>query len=471
MTDRPGADPPIDARSTTDEAGRLEGADLARRRFFRQFAGEVVRSAATVTGAAGILQRSLAEASWASVDPSAVAGVVPGAGAAGIGTDARAAFRIDGDRLLVIDQRLLPDQLVEFPIATSSDAVRAIRESVIRGTPATAQIAALCLALTAESIRTMKADYARQATIRFSADALVNAQRSAAAVRWAVQRCLDRAAELGDTGEDGGATADVIGAEALRIVTEAAADHQRLADFGLDALTVPEGRALTLLTHGSTGWLAGGNHGTALGIVDAAVRRGQAVHVFVSETRPDLEGSRLAAWELARAGVPHTVITDGAAGWLLATRSDIDAVIVGAETIAANGETVGRIGTYPLAALAARQAVPFYVCAPLCSVDLDMPDASGVPIEQRPAPEVTHLRGVSVTGPGSSALNPASDVTSADLITAFVTEEGVLRPDFTTSLPTAIAARRARWLGPEPVPASPAGSAPPNGPAPEGAAT
>lgn len=460
MSDRPGADPQIDDRPTTDEAGRLEGADLARRRFFRQFAGEVVRSAATVTGAAGIFQRSLTDASWASLDPAAVAGVVPGPGAAGIGPDIRAAFRIDGDRLLVIDQRLLPDQLVEFPIATSADAVRAIRESVIRGTPATSQIAALCLALTAESIRSMKAAYARQATLRFSADALVNAHRSAAAVRWAVQRCLDRAAELGDVGEDGGATADAIGAEALRIVAEAATDHQRLADFGFDELPTPEGRSLSLLTHGSTGWLAGGNHGTALGIVDAAVRRGQAVHVFVTETRPDLEGSRLAAWELARAGVPHTIITDAAAGWLLATRSDIDAVIVGAETIAANGDTVGRIGTYPLAVLAARQSVPFYVCAPLCSVDMEAPDGSGVPIEQRPPPEITHVRGVPATGAGSVALNPASDVTPADLITAFVTEEGVLRPDFTTSLPAAVAARQVRWLGLDPRPAEAEETAP-----------
>jgi methylthioribose-1-phosphate isomerase len=450
MTERSDTEPgPADPQASR-EARSLDGADLARRRFFRQFAGEVVHSAATMTGAAGLLQRSLSEAAWATLDPAATTGddSAPN-GAAASAPPLHDAFRLDGDRVMLIDQRQLPDALVEFPVATASDGVRAIREAVIRGTPATSHIAALCLAMTAQGVTDMRAAYARQATLRFSADALISAHPSAAAVRWAVGRCLARAADVGATGEDGWPVAEAIRTEAFRIAEEAARDHARLATFGFDAMPIPSGRPLNLLTHSSTGWLAGGQVGTALGIVDVAISRGQPVHVFVAETRPDLEGTRLAAWELGRADVPHTVVTDAAAGWLLATRGEIDAVIVGAETIAANGDTVSRVGTYPLAALAVRHDVPFFVCAPLCSVDLETTDGAGIPIEQRAAEQVMSIRGMAAAAPASTALNPASDMTPATLITGIVTEEGVLRPDYVATLAAAVAAREARWGEPE----------------------
>jgi methylthioribose-1-phosphate isomerase len=451
MTEERTPDPPSDdGRQGANGAhgtAPLEGADLARRRFFRQFAGEVVRGAATMTGAAGAFQRSLTESSWASLDPASVAGETGVANPANADpAQARAAFRIDGDRLFVIDQRRLPGELVEYPIATSADAVRAMRELVIRGAPATSQIAAICLALTAGSISDMHAAYARKATLRSSGDALISAHPSAVSVRWAVGRCLGLPEVIGDAGDDGSAAAAAIRAEAGRIVLEGAKDHRRLAAFGFDLLERPEGRPLNLLTHGSAGWLAGGQYGTALGIVDVAVLRGQPVHVYLTETRPALEGARLAAWELAEASVDHTILTDAATGWLLAMRNDIDAVIVGAETIAANGDTVNTIGTYPLAAMAAEHGIPVYVCAPLCSVDLRAEDGMRIATELRSPVEVTGIRGIPATPSSSKALNPASDVTPARLITAIVTEEGVLRPEFGPSLMSAIAAREARWL-------------------------
>jgi methylthioribose-1-phosphate isomerase len=455
MTERSGSELPGAADELPGEPASpnldpsLGGADVARRRFIRQFAGEVVRSAATVSGAAGALQRALNDAARGSLDPSGSPGTEPPpSGPATIDPRPRAAFHVEDRRLLVIDQSQLPNALVERSIVTSADAVRAIRESVLRGSPAIAQVAAYALALTAWSVSDMKAAYARQATIRFSADALVSANPSAAAVAWAVGRCLALAAEADTGAEDGSPAARAIEAEAQRIVAQAAADHRRLAAFGFDALPSPEDRPLQVLTHGSTGWLAGGQVGTALGVVDVAVERGQPVHVFVAESRPDLEGTRLAAWELAGAGVPHTVIADGAAGWLIATRGEVDAVIVGAETIAANGDTVARIGTYSLAVLAAQHGVPFYVCAPLCGVDLAAPDGAQVTIEQRPSADVTAVRGVPVAGPGTSALNPACDVTPAALITGIVTEEGVLRPKLGPALAAAVDARDTRWRVP-----------------------
>jgi methylthioribose-1-phosphate isomerase len=157
------------------------------------------------------------------------------------------------------------------------------------------------------------------------------------------------------------------------------------------------------------------------------------VHVWVDETRPYLQGARLTAWELAQAGVPHTLVADVAAGWLMAN-GRVDAILVGADRVAANGDTANKVGTYPLAVVAARHGVPFFVCAPLTSVDLSTSDGAGIPIEERPAAELLRFRGVEIAPPETEALNPAFDVTPAELITAIVTDEGVLRPPFGPAL-------------------------------------
>jgi methylthioribose-1-phosphate isomerase len=248
---------------------------------------------------------------------------------------------------------------------------------------------------------------------------------------------------VGDLNEDGDAIAAAMRAEADAIVAEATDDHGRLAGYGRDILPYPDGRSLRILTHCNTGPLACGQFGTALGIVQAAHHAGRSVHVWVDETRPYLQGARLTTWELAQAGVPHSLIPDVAAGHLMA-RGEVDAVIVGADRVVANGDTANKIGTYPLAVLAARHVIPFYVAAPISSIDLATATGLDIPIEERSGDEVLQVRGVRLAPADTDVRNPAFDVTPADLIWGIVTEEGVLRPPYEASLAAAVAARGRR---------------------------
>ena len=220
--------------------------------------------------------------------------------------------------------------------------------------------------------------YARKATIRGSANALINSRPTAVNLRWAVERVMARYAEVGELSDDGDAIADAMRAEADAIVFEATTDHGRLAGFGLEILPTPDGRPVRILTHCNTGPLACGQYGTALGVVQAAHHAGREVHVWVDETRPYLQGARLTTWELAQAGVPHALLPDVAAGHLMAG-GEVDVVLVGADRVAANGDTANKVGTYTLAVLAARHGIPFYVCAPTSSVDLTRTGRRGHP--------------------------------------------------------------------------------------------
>ena len=427
----PGADPGADP-----------SADLGRRRFFRQFAGELIQGAASVVGAAQVLQRASAEAASAILegDPDALRDdtAVP-APPSGF----RSAFRMEGTTLLLIDQRQLPDRLVEHPCESAAAVAHAIRQMIIRGAPAIGQAAAIGLALTAYKVRNTK-PYARRATLRGASNALANARPTAVNLRWAVERVMARYEELGELSEDGDAIAAAMRAEADQIVLEATTDHGRLAEFGLEALPVPVDRPLRILTHCNTGPLACGQFGTALGVVQVAHHAGREIHVWVDETRPYLQGARLTAWELAQAGVPHTLIPDVAAGSLMQA-GEVDVVLVGADRIAANGDTANKVGTYPLAVLAARHGIPFYVVAPLSSVDLDTPDGAAIPIEERSADEVLELRGMRIAPVGTTARNPAFDVTPGDLVTGIVTEEGVVQAPFEGAFRAAQARARERW--------------------------
>jgi len=422
-------------------------ANLARRRFFRQFAGELIQTAATVAGAAQALQRASAEAAGAILNPASAALRVeaappeptPDQGPTGF----RTPFR-EGDGLIyVIDQRKLPDALVEVEVTNGPEAATAIKSMVVRGAPAIGQVAALGLAMTA-SRASGTPPYARRAMIRAAAAALRAARPTAANLGWAVDRLMARFEQVGDLSEDGPAVAAALRAEADAIVNEATTDHGRLAEFGLAELPIRDFGPLRILTHCNTGPLACGQFGTALGIVQAAHHAGREISVWVDETRPYLQGARLTAWELAQAGVPHTLIADGAAG-LLMSRSEVDVVLVGADRVAANGDTANKVGTYPLAVLAARHGIPFYVCAPTSSIDLATPDGASIEIEERPAAEVLEIRGVRIAPPGTEVRNPSFDVTPTELITGIVTEEGVLRPPFGEGLAAAIAAATERW--------------------------
>ena len=257
---------------------------------------------------------------------------------------------------------------------------------------------------------------------------------------------------FGEAPEDGRAVAAALRDEADPIVAEATTDHGRLAEFGLAALPVREFGPLRILTHCNTGPLACGQFGTALGIVQAAHHAGREISVWVDETRPYLQGARLTAWELEQAGVPHTLIPDVAAGSLM-RNGEVDVVLVGADRVAANGDTANKVGTYPLAVLAARHGIPFYVCAPTSSIDLATADGDGIEIEERSADEVLRIRGVAIAPAGTDVRNPSFDVTPAELITGIVTEEGVIDPPFAAGLAAAVAAagtRRAAARPPAP---------------------
>lgn len=439
--------PPAAAASTA--AAPTASADLGRRRFFRAFAGELIQTAATVAGAAQALQRASADAASAILDPEAAAvrlGSEPGpGGAAGPAGPAgfRTAFREEPGVLYLIDQRRLPDALVEHPCRSAGEVAFAIREMIVRGAPAIGQAAAIGIALSAAKISTSR-PYARRATLRGGANALINARPTAVNLRWAVERVMARYEEIGDLSEDGELIAAAMRAEADAIVFEATTDHGRLASFGLETLPMPEDRPVRILTHCNAGPLACGQFGTALGVVQAAHNAERPIHVWVDETRPYLQGARLTTWELAQAGVPHALIPDVAAGHLMA-QGEVDVILVGADRVAANGDTANKVGTYTLAVLAARHGIPFYVCAPTSSVDLATADGSGIVIEERKAAEVLEIRGVSIAPPGTQVRNPAFDVTPAELISGIVTEEGVIRGPFEAGLRDATEAARARW--------------------------
>ncbi len=440
-TEAPETVPPVEADPDTVT-------DAGRRRFFRQFAGELFQSAATVVGAAQVLQRASAEAANAILDPDGAAAAaagsagVAGAAVASAPTGFRTPFRESPGVLHLIDQRKLPDALVEVDCKSAAEVSFAIREMTIRGAPAIGQAAAIGLALTASKARTMK-PYARRATLRGAANGLINSRPTAVNLRWAVERLMARYFEIGDLSEDGDAIADAMRAEADAIVFEATEDHGRLATFGLAALAFPADRAMNILTHCNTGPLACGQFGTALGVIQAAHQAERSIHVWVDETRPYLQGARLTAWELAQAGVPHTLLPDVAAGHLMA-RGEVDAIIVGADRIAANGDTANKVGTYTLAVLAARHGIPFYVAAPISTVDLATPDGAAIPIEERKADEVLLVRGVRIAPPDTDVRNPSFDVTPAELITGIITDEGVIAAPYVEGLAAAVASREAR---------------------------
>jgi methylthioribose-1-phosphate isomerase len=430
------------------------GADIGRRRFFRAFAGELIQTAATVAGAAQALQQASAEAAGAILNPEGAARLlgpagddvtpIPGSGTAVSGpTGFRTPFREDGGVLYLIDQRRLPDALEEYPCRSAGEIAHAIREMVVRGAPAIGQVAAIALAMSAEKQRDGM-PYPRRATLRGAANALITARPTAVNLRWAVERVMARYTEVGELSDDGHAIAAAMRAEADAIVFEATTDHGRLAGFGLEILPRPEGRPVRILTHCNTGPLACGQYGTALGIVQAAHHAERPVHVWVDETRPYLQGARLTTWELAQAGVPHALLPDVAAGHLMA-RGEVDVVLVGADRVAANGDTANKVGTYTLAVLAARHGIPFYVCAPTSSVDLATADGSTIEIEERSADEVLEFRGVRIAPPRTEVRNPAFDVTPAELITGIVTEEGVVRGPFAAGLRDAAESARTRW--------------------------
>jgi methylthioribose-1-phosphate isomerase len=317
-------------------------------------------------------------------------------------------LRWEKDHLLLLDQRLLPLQEVWIECRTSTQVADAIRTMVVRGAPAIGVSAAFGMALAA-----MRGDDLERAAAELKAS-----RPTAVNLAWAVDR-MRRA---------GSDPAHLV-TEAERILEEDVAANEAMGRHGA-ALLSP---VATVLTHCNAGALATGGYGTALGVIRAAVASGRKVAVFADETRPYLQGSRLTAWELQRDGIDVTLITDNMSGHFFQQRK-FDAVIVGADRIAANGDTANKIGTYTVAVLANAHDVPFYVAAPLSTIDLGCPDGTGIPIEERSASEVTEIQGARVAPEGISVRHPAFDVTPARLISAIITECGVLRAPYVESI-------------------------------------
>ena len=347
--------------------------------------------------------------------------------ASGAAAGYRSAFRVEGDRIVLVDQRRLPAALIEIECRTAIDVANEMRDLTVRGGPVLGQVAAAGLALSAHRARASR-PYARRAILRAAATTLVNARPTPRHVAAAVDRVMARYEAIGDLDEDGDRIADAIQAESDAIIYEALDDHSRIAGAAADQLSRPEGRPLGILTLGSTGAMGSGQFGTALGAIQSAVYRGHEVHVYVLEGRPWLDGARVASWELAQAQIPHTLVADSAAGWLLAS-GRVDVVLVGAERIARNGDVANDVGTYPVAVLASRHGVPFIVCSPLAAVDSAAADGSTFPLEERPADDLIRIGGIAVAPGGTPVLNPVADTTPAALITGIATEEGFLAPN------------------------------------------
>jgi len=334
----------------------------------------------------------------------------------------------EDDVVVMIDQRKLPAQETYVRCRTAAEVARAIKTMVIRGAPAIGVAAAYGLAL---GVRKSQATGTQKLAAEFYRMCEVMAATRPTAVNlfWAIDRMKETFAVAARAGESVDQIKDRLDREAQAIHDEDLASCRALGAFG--AAVVPD--EARILTHCNAGALATAGYGTALGVIRGAVEQGKRVTVLADETRPFLQGARLTAWELVRDGIQTTVITDNMAGAIM-SMGQIDLVVVGADRIAANGDTANKIGTYTVAVLAREHNIPFYVAAPLSTIDLQTPDGQHIPIEERSAREVTHMAGSQVTPDGVLIRNPAFDVTPHRFIAGIITERGVFRPPFIESL-------------------------------------
>src|SRR5437868_6220957 len=327
-----------------------------------------------------------------------------------------------------IDQTRLPTEETYLTCRTYREVAVAIRDMIVRGAPAIGVAAAMGIAL---GVRDSKAKNQIELRPEFNeiCNTLAATRPTAVNLFWAIRRMRDRCEQL--------SSASV---QELKQALIYEAQHMYLADIAACESMGRHGAALMpasggVLTHCNAGALATCGYGTALGVIRAAVESGKKIHVFADETRPFLQGSRLTAWELTKDGIPTTVISDNMAGAVM-KQGKINAVIVGADRIAANGDVANKIGTYTVAVLANEHAIPFYVAAPWSTVDLATATGEQIPIEQRAAREVTHLAGKQIAPDGVAVENPAFDVTPSKYVAAIITERGVARAPYGGALAT-----------------------------------
>ena len=328
--------------------------------------------------------------------------------------------------VVFIDQTKLPTEEVYVTCTTHQQVADVIRDMVVRGAPAIGVAAAMGIALgvknsKAENFADLKKDFDQICeTIRQTRPTAVN-------LFWAIRRMTEKFESLRNRPVAGIQQALI--EESQRMHAEDIAANQAMGRHGATLMPSSGG----VLTHCNAGALATAGYGTALGVIRAAVEQGKKIHVYADETRPFLQGSRLTAWELMKDGIPTTVISDNMAGVMM-QQGKIGAIVVGADRIAANGDVANKIGTYTVAVLAKEHGIPFYVAAPISTVDLATPDGSKIPIEQRNAREVTHIAGKQMVPNGVGIENPAFDVTPAKYVTAIITERGIARAPYTQSL-------------------------------------
>jgi len=324
----------------------------------------------------------------------------------------------------LIDQTRLPQGVVTLTVRDYRELAAAIREMRVRGAPAIGIAAAYGVVL---GIQALTDGAVLDEHFKKVIEELTGTRPTARNLFWALERMTQVFRENRDTGLE--FLKETLLDEAKRIHEEDIEANKRIGSHG--AKLIPDGA--TILTHCNAGALATGGYGTALGIVRAAWEAGKLKKVLVDETRPRLQGARLTAWELKQDAIPFELITDSMAGSFMAC-GEVDAVVVGADRIARNGDTANKIGTYPLAVLAHHHQVPFYVAAPTSTVDPTIKNGSQIPIEERDPSEVTQMRDVRIAPEGVNVRNPAFDVTPAGLITAIITEQGVLRPPLSESI-------------------------------------
>jgi methylthioribose-1-phosphate isomerase len=326
-----------------------------------------------------------------------------------------------GDALLLLDQRILPIKEFMRSCNDAASVAEAIRTMVVRGAPAIGVTAAFGLVLSVQTAVRRKRPW--RPLFQKAATDLAATRPTAVNLFWAIARMSRLADTLQD--DDAPAAAARLEREALAIYADDVAVNKAMGAHGAKLLKSGE----SVLTHCNAGALATAEYGTALGIIRAAIASGKKIHVFVDETRPWLQGARLTAWELMKDNIPCTLITDNMAASLFA-KGKIQASIVGADRVAANGDVANKIGTYGVAVLARAHKVPFYVAAPISTIDPKIKNGTQIPIEEREDNEVTHLMGTRIAPGGVRVYNPAFDVTPARLVSAIVTEKGVLKSPY-----------------------------------------
>lgn len=333
-------------------------------------------------------------------------------------------LRWQGDHLEMIDQRILPAQFQYLAYRSAAEIAEGIRSMVVRGAPAIGCAAAYGVALEAMRLR---GDTGTQFSVAMDKafEVLAASRPTAINLFWALQRM--RSVWEGVKSRGAAEMADRLLAEAHEVLAEDIRINRAMGAFGAELL--PDGARV--LTHCNAGALATAGHGTALGVIRSAVEAGKRISVIADETRPFLQGARLTAWEMVQENIPVTLITDNMAGYMM-SNGEVDAVVVGTDRVAANGDVANKIGTYMVAVLARRHGIPFYVACPLSTIDLNIADGAAIPIEERARDEVTGFRECQWAAHGVSVRNPAFDVTPAELVSALITEKGVVgQPDRT----------------------------------------